>query len=142
MDRIYSPAGGDRIRAKWASDIVDQMRRLNIIPGNGIRKTVTSKGVRLDIDIPPDQGGGGAAVPSDVIPCLVTGGSALEGYSVALYAKGFGESSTGTGTLWCPEVSTHTTLPTGTSILAHFCQATFTQSDEEEDEESSDGEGE
>ena len=141
MDRINSPASGDRIRAKWASDIVDQIRRLNIIPGNGIRKTVTSKGVRIDVDVPPDQSGGGGVCISDVIPCIVSGGTAESGYSADLYANGLGERRTGSGTLWCPELATHSDIPSGSSILAHVCLVTFTQSDENGEEVGPEPEG-
>lgn len=132
-DRINGVKAGTGIRASWGNDIVDQIRRLHIIPGNGIKISTTSKGTRIDLDLPQESSSSSGVAISDVIPCIVTGGSALSGYSVYLYAKGFGESSTGYGTLFIPELATHTDIPYSTSILAHVCEATYTQSGQDGD---------
>lgn len=136
MDRISGVNPGTGIRASWGNGVVDELRRQYIIPGNGIKVTRTTKGTVIEIDSPPEQQAGGTSgeVVSDVIPCLVYGGTGLTGYDATLYANGLGEKSTGTGTLYCPEVSTHAYLPDGTSVLAHVCPATYTASDEEGDE--------
>lgn len=134
MDRFSTVKEGDRLSAKWADNVIAEIRRTTIIPGKGLKKTVTSKGTRLDlVDEVGAGGGGGEAIPSDVVPCIVGGGSAVDGYSVTLYPNGFNHTSK-TGTLFLPEVATHTDIPVGTSILAHICEATFMQSDEQEDE--------
>lgn len=136
MDRINGVKAGTGIRASWGNDIVDQIRRLHLIPGNGIKISTTSKGTRIDLDLPQEPSNVNAGeVVSDVIPCIVTGGSAdLSGYNVDLYANGFAESRTGSGTLFIPELSTQTDIPYRTSILAHVCKATYTSSDGAGDE--------
>ncbi len=92
-------------------------------------------GIRLKPRRIMHKGGGGEGGVSDIVPCLVdnSGGDALRGYAVSLYANGFDQRRTGSGRLHLPEVATHTKLPYNTAILAHICKATYTQSDESED---------
>ena len=133
MDRINGVKAGTGISARWGNDIVDQIRRLHLIPGNGIKISTTSKGTRIELDLPQEQAGGSNVnAISDVIPCLVYNSSdGYRGYDVYLYANGFNERSTGNGRLYVPELATHTKVPYGTSILAHVCLTTYTESDEE-----------
>lgn len=51
----------------------------------------------------------------------VVSGNALSGYTVDLYADGLEEDSTGTGTLFFPEVAAYASqdLPAGSVLLAH-----------------------
>ena len=74
--------------------------------------------------------GGGNGV-SDVVLCITktVPTTATEGYEVDLYANGLAADPTDTGILYLPEISAHTKLPAGTCILAHICEATYTQSD-------------
>lgn len=136
QDRINKVVPGTGIRASWGNDVIDQLRRLHLIPGNGIKISTSSKGTVIALkdegSTGPNNGGG----MSDVVPCIInqTADDPINGYSVDLYANGFQQKSTGTGTLYLPEVTTHTKLPINTAILAHICPATFTQSDEDGDE--------
>lgn len=144
MDRLPNIKVGDRITAKLANDITNAIRRQQIIPGPSYRTKTTTQGTVIVFK--DEKGGGvpGGGAVSDVIPCIVNGGTALDGYSVTLYLKGFDHSSRSdikSGTLFVPEIATHTDLPAGTSILAHICEATFMQSDEQEDEEDQNQEG-
>ena len=145
MDRLTEQQAGNKATAKWANQVVDELRRQHLIPGNGVRLTVTSNGTRLDITVPDEASSESSeGVVSDVIPCIVDGGTALDGYAVTLYLKGFDHSSRSdikNGTLFVPEIATHTDLPRGASVLAHICEATFMQSDEQEDEEDQNTEG-
>lgn len=135
-DRINKVVPGTGIRASWGNDVIDQLRRLHLIPGNGIKISTSSKGTRIELDLPQESVSNAESAISDVIPCIVTGTtlSLRDGYDVALYRNGFGEGQSGNGHLYLPEVATHTTLPVGTSILAHICEATFTQSDEDDED--------
>ena len=141
MVNLKPPRPGDGLSARWAAGVVTELRRQELIPGPGLRKTVTAKGTRIDLD-PSALGVRKAAGGTDVVPCITTGqpAQACQGYPAALYADGIGKPSTGSGTLWLPEVTTHTALPSGTPVLAHVCEATWTQSDEEDDEEEEEGE--
>lgn len=65
---------------------------------------------------------------SDVIPALITSGSAAAGYEVDLYANGYAEARTGTGTLYVMESACNNAfdLPAGTAVLAHLCLVSLT----------------
>lgn len=132
-DRINKVVPGTGIRASWGNDVIDQLRRLHLIPGNGIKISTSSKGTRIDLDLPQESSASNVNAISDVIPCVVYRSSSdgYKGYAVSLYANGFNEGSTGDGRLYVPELATHTQLPYGTSILAHVCLTTYTESDEE-----------
>ena len=71
MDRINGVKAGTGIRASWGNDIVDQIRRLHLIPGNGIKISTTSKGTRIDLDLPQESSASNVNAISDVIPCVV-----------------------------------------------------------------------
>lgn len=140
-DRINGVKAGTGIRASWGNEVVDQIKRLQLIPGNGIKISTSSKGTRIELDLPQESVSNAEGGISDVIPCIVTGGTAEQGYSATLYANGLGERSTGNGTLWCPELATQSDIPEDSSILAHVCLVTFTQSDEEGEEVGPEPEG-
>lgn len=106
-----------------------------------LRDQMGMPGVRFKPRRIVHRGGSGGGGASDVIPCLVDNNvSNVEGIAVELYKNGFLERRTGRGTLYLPEVATHTFLPYNASILAHVCKATYTQSDESEDAEDTGGE--
>lgn len=65
MDRLKLPNVGDKITAKWARDIIDEVRRQNIIPGRGLKKTVTSSGTILTLTDEMGKGGSGAAAVNE-----------------------------------------------------------------------------
>lgn len=136
QDRINKVVPGTGIRASWGNDVIDQLKRLHIIPGNGIKVSTSSKGTVISLAQGDESSSASGGTVSDVIPCIVQGGEGdpLAGFPVTLYPEGFGNDNTESGTLYLPEVTTHTKLPTGTSILAHKCEANFTQSDEEGDD--------
>ena len=141
MDRLTTPRPGDGMSARWAAAVVEEIRRQNIIPGNGIKKTTSSTGTVLEIDTSVFKKSGSGGVASDVVPCVVDQVpegqevGTMQGLYVKLYPNGFLDSgNTENGWLFLPEVTTHTKLPQGASILAHRCQANYMQSDEEGDE--------
>lgn len=137
-DRINKVVPGTGIRASWGNDVIDQLRRLKIIPGNGIKVSTSAKGTVISLDKVEETSNASGVAMSDVVPCIINqttdNDDPINGYSVDLYANGFQQESTGTGILYLPEVTTHTKLPINTAILAHICPATFTQSDEDGDE--------
>lgn len=136
QDRINKVVPGTGIRASWGNDVIDQLRRLHLIPGNGIKISTSAKGTVISLDKVEETSSSSGVAISDVIPCILLSGSSnpIEGYKVYLYAKGFGEGYTGEGTLYLPEVTPSTQLPMGTAVLAHVCEANFTQSDEQGDD--------
>lgn len=136
QDRINKVVPGTGIRASWGNDVIDQLRRLHLIPGNGIKVSTSAKGTVISLDKVEETTNESGVAISDVIPCIIAQGTenAVEGYQVYLYANGLGESRTDTGRLYLPEVTPSTELPAGACILAHVCEANFTQSDEQGDD--------
>lgn len=138
QDRINKVVPGTGIRASWGNEVIDQLKRLHIIPGNGIKVSTSSKGTVIALKDEGSTGSNNGSGMSDVVPCIINqttdNDDPINGYNVDLYANGFQQESTGTGILYLPEVTTHTKLPSNTAILAHICPATFTQSDEDGDE--------
>lgn len=149
MDRLTVPRPGDGMSARWAANVVEEIRRQNIIPGNGIKKTTSSTGTVLEIDTSVlRKSGGDAPVVSDIVPCVVDEmpeGSeigTMQGIYVTLYPNGLlDQRTTEQGWLFLPEVTTHTQLPVGASILAHRCQVNYMPSDEEGDNGDNDDNG-
>ena len=136
-DRINKVVPGTGIRASWGNDVIDQLRRLHLIPGNGIKVSTSSKGTVISLKDEGSTINKGDSVTSDVVPCIIrkagedeqVGG--MQGFAVTLYPNGFFDArNTENGKLYLPEVTTHTQLPVGTSILAHVCPCNYTQSDE------------
>ena len=139
QDRINKVVPGTGIRASWGNDVIDQLRRLHLIPGNGIKISTSSKGTVISLDKVEESQSGSVNAISDVVPCLINSTpsgqqvGSMAGFSVIMYPNGFLDNTTENGTLFVPEVTTHTKLPTGTSILAHKCLVTYMQSDEDGD---------
>lgn len=50
MDRLDVPKVGDPLTVKWAQDVVDEIRRQELIPGNGLRKRQMSNGTMIEKD--------------------------------------------------------------------------------------------
>lgn len=90
-------------------------------PNLDLTSTPPGKSRRL-----PDYDGEVVASAKDVVLAKITGGSAAAGYTVELYADGRSEASTGTGTVFLPEVALTGTLPTGTWVLAHLSEVAVT----------------
>lgn len=64
-------------------------------------------------------GGAGAGGDDGVVVCQVSGGTSLAGYSVRLFANGRTAESTGSGTLYLPELAIGSELPSGSWIIGH-----------------------
>ena len=58
MDRLNIPKVGDKITAKWANEIVSQIRRQQLVPGPGYRLKTTSTGTVITFDSKKGGGGG------------------------------------------------------------------------------------
>ena len=60
MNRLNTPKVGDKITAKWANEIVSQIRRQQLVPGPGYRLKTTSNGTVITFT--DKKGGGGTIV--------------------------------------------------------------------------------
>lgn len=58
MDRLNIPKVGDKITAKWANEIVSQIRRQQLVPGPGYRLKTTSSGTVIAFTDEKGKGGG------------------------------------------------------------------------------------
>lgn len=123
MDRLTSQQAGNAATAKWANEVVDELRRLNIVPGNGIKKTVTSSGTVLTLDIPAEGGGGGDPALDSCFPVYITSyteGAIFKGMKIRIVDSGSGTSNE---ELYFPHVTPYTKVPVGTCVLAHRISA-------------------
>ena len=125
-DRINGVKAGTGIRASWGNDIVDQIRRLHLIPGNGIKISTTSKGTRIELDLPQEQASGGASITGACIPVFLYAFSSGGAYKGATFALP-GSNSTSYVTdpegnrmdhVYFPHVCPSTALPVGCTVLA------------------------
>ena len=120
MDRINGVKAGTGISARWGNDIVDQIRRLHLIPGNGIKVSTTSKGTRIELDIPQQASSGGGSSTGPVIPLYLTSyyrGGAYKGATFKV--AGTDENNVeGEDTIYFPYICPSTTLPLGCTVLA------------------------
>ena len=69
MNRLNTPKVGDKITAKWANEVISQIRRQQLVPGPGYRLKTTSNGTVITFD---SKKGGGA-------------GTAIRGLDDAVY---------------------------------------------------------
>lgn len=61
-----------------------------------------------------------------VVLAMIMSGDSTSGYTVHLYANGKESASTGTGTVFLPEVALTGSLPLGTWVLAHLSEVVVT----------------
>ena len=84
-----------------------------------LKRSITGRKVRTVRDLSRSGSGGGSKGGSMVagVPCKVTGGNAVIGFAVDVYADGIGETSTGSGTLYILEVAASAVLPVGAWVM-------------------------
>lgn len=122
MDRLTEQKAGNKATAKWANEVVAELRRLNIIPGNGLRKTVTSSGTILDLDNGKKTTSGGSATPLEdaVYFAVVTGAPEEDGsFKADLYTSKIGKLVARNVTVFLPDLTHFTRVQVGTEILVH-----------------------
>ncbi|MDD4059184.1 MAG: hypothetical protein PHW08_00600 [Kiritimatiellae bacterium] len=120
MKTPTAPQPGYPVTANWGREVCDALRRMRLQAGPGIRLSQTPEGTT--ITAAPAKTTRQDVVSTDPA-CMarVVSGNALSGYKVDLYADGLEEDSTGTGTLFFPEVAAYASqdLPAGSVLLAH-----------------------
>lgn len=135
MDRLTEQKAGNKATAKWANEVVAELRRLNIIPGNGIRKTVTSNGTVIDLDIPQQVAGGQKSTPLEdaVYFAVAVGNSEEDGsFKADLYTSKFGEVVARNATVFLPDLTHFTRIQKGTELLVHRISVTLLAGDDGE----------
>lgn len=135
MDRLTEQKAGNKATAKWANEVVAELRRLSIIPGNGIRKTVTSNGTVLDLDIPQQVAGGQKSTPLEdaVYFAVAVGNSEEDGsFKADLYTSKFGEVVARNATVFLPDLTHFTRIQKGTELLVHRISVTLLAGDDGE----------
>lgn len=133
MDRLTEQQAGNKATAKWANQVVDELRRQHLIPGNGIRVTVTGSGTVIALDI-PQQAGSTAEVDPSVDSCFPveiisqTANKAFLGAKYRIVGKTYSSSSTETDPIYFPHITPSTVFPIGCTVLAHRLNAPIFQS--------------
>lgn len=120
MDRLSVPKPNDRMSVKWAQQIVDEIRRQNIIPGNGIKKTVNANGTVISLDLPSESGGEADPAKDSCFPVFIThytDGFIFKGMEFKIV--GSNSRSNDSELLFFPHVTPSTKVPVGTAVLAH-----------------------
>lgn len=133
MDRLTTQQAGNPATAKWANEVVDELRRQKLISGNGVRLTVTSSGTRIDLDIPPEAPADDSPSSDEsCVPVVITGqylGKAYNGIKIRIPGVSYSSSSGGENELlYLPHVTPSTALPLGITVLAHRIDTTEIQS--------------
>lgn len=133
MDRLSEQQAGNRATAKWANEVVDELRRLKLIPGNGIRITTNSNGTRIDIDIPAEAGSSEEHDPSldSCFPVEIisqTANKAFKGAKYRVVGKTYSGSSTESDEIYFPHITPSTIFPIGCTVLAHRIEAPIFES--------------
>lgn len=134
MDRLTEQQAGNRATAKWANEVVDELRRQHLIPGNGIRITTNSNGTRIDIDIPAEASSSATPDPAidSCFPVFIMGYYPNQTYKGAQYkivGKQYStDSRTESDRLYFPHVTPQTRVPMGCTILAHRVAAPLIES--------------
>ena len=121
MDRLTEQKAGNKATAKWANDVVAELRRLSIIPGNGIRKTVTSNGTVLDLDIPQQTASAKSTPLEDAVYFAVVVGAPEEdgSFKADLYTSKMGDVVARNATIFLPDLTHFTRIQSGTELLVH-----------------------
>lgn len=134
MDRLTEQKAGNKATAKWANEVVAELRRLNIIPGNGIRKTVTSNGTVIDLDIPQQVAGGKSTPLEDAVYFAVAVGNSEDdgSFKADLYTSKFGEVVARNATIFLPDLTHFTRIQKGTELLVHRISVTLLAGDDGE----------
>lgn len=123
MDRLTVPKVGDPLKAKWAQEVVDEIRRQEVVPGNGLKKKVTEHGTVLEMESSKKQTiktnvtiGAGTSFLAKII-----GGSATTYWTVQLYPNGMdGEPASGTYYAVANELYANGTNLIGKWVIVHF----------------------
>ena len=123
MDRLTEPKVGDPLQARWAQEVVDEIRRQEIIPGNGLKKSVTGKGTVIEmekskkVNISPEiKVSAGTSFLAKIV-----GGNAQSYWQVQLYPNGMnGKPAPGTYYACANELWANGTNLIGKWTIVHF----------------------
>ena len=133
MDRLNNQSVGDKITAKWANEIVDELRRLNIIPGNGLRKSVTKDGTVLDLDVPKKTSvEEGEALKEEVYFAIATTNGSEDGSFKADLYNPKGNLVRRNVTVFLPDLTHYTRVKSGTELLVHKINVSLLAGDDGE----------
>ena len=133
MDRLKLPNVGDKITAKWARDIIDEIRRQNIIPGRGLKKQVTSSGTILTLT-DDNIGGGGSTSAIDAgqvfIAQVISEPKEDGSIPVDLYNPDSFTVAHHNVLAFRPDLTHFSTMDIGTRFLVHALNVSFIEGSE------------
>lgn len=122
MERLTAPKVGDPLKAKWAQEVVDEIRRQEIIPGNGLNKKVTSKGTVLEMERSKklNLSTNVQVSPGTSFLGKIVGGNAQTFWQVSLYPNGMNGQSAGTYYACANELWANGANLIGKWVIVHF----------------------
>ena len=132
MDRLTEQQAGNKATARWANQVVDELRRQHLIPGNGIRVTVTGSGTVIALDIPAEASTSNydpsldSCFPVEIIS--QTANKAFKGAKYRVVGKTYSSSSTESDEIYFPHITPSTIFPIGCTVLAHRIEAPIFES--------------
>lgn len=122
MDRLTTPKVGDKITAKWASSLIDEIRRQKIVPGPGYRTKTTSQGTVITFTDEKGTGGGTTLKGLDdavyIAQCI---GEPHEDGSIPvdLYKSDMSGPEVRNVTAFRPDLTHFTRMDVGTRFIVH-----------------------
>lgn len=117
---------------RWLGKLHDFI--MSIVPvgdGKWIVVNPTSAGRRIEFNYQPileylNSSVAAGSSENGAYPCVIIGGNNAAGYSVNIYANGFSQPSTGTGTLEAADLAWFDSLPAGARVIGHETTLTIT----------------
>lgn len=111
---ITPPTQRNPARGSFFEKITKNANSQRITGGKDILVTQTASGVTISSKAKPIAG---TANVASGLPCKITGGNSLSGYTVDVYAAGRNNSRTGTAKLYLLEIASTYTLPVGSWVI-------------------------
>ena len=124
---INPPSKRNPARGKFFVDLAKSSNAGRITGGPGILVSQTGSGVTISAKTTATTSKSEVASEAQVaVPCKITGGNSVQGYTVKVYANGKDEASTDTGILSLLEVNCTSDLPSGSWVIGFATNLTLT----------------
>lgn len=115
--KLTEPQRGQPLNAEWGREVVRAIKSITPISGQNTEVHRTQSGTIIRAKESGRVVNSQKATFSDPIPCKITGGDAINGYTVALHENGILQPATGEGILYVMQFNNLTFIPIGTVIL-------------------------
>ena len=116
--------------AEFASTLQKILNRLAVKVNYPLKVAYTDTGAEISFIGQNAGAGGGGETGNAAVPCIITSGTTAAGYAVSLYADGYDNPATGTGTLDILDISIADNLASGEHYIAKPQQLAVTGGNE------------